>query len=148
MTAWGRGCKAYHERHVASATPPIRAPAFDGHAKAAPYTGPDDEPRRRPEYLHLLATALHRFAETLERHQFSAPVLRPVPDIQDFNNFFGATVHNNVRRVDELASSVYLSGSAKAGESCQLFNVVDKRLRDIPGSGGIVLLDAFNSSFR
>jgi hypothetical protein len=71
-----------------------------------------------------------------------------VPDIQDFNNFFGATVHNNVRRVDELASSVYLSGSAKAGESCQLFNVVDERLRDIPGSGGIVLLDAFNSSFK
>jgi hypothetical protein len=26
--------------------PPFRAPAFDGHARAAPYTGPDDEPRR------------------------------------------------------------------------------------------------------
>ena len=53
MTAWGRGCKAYHGRHVASATPPIRAPAFDGQAKAAPNMGPDDEPRRRPKYVHL-----------------------------------------------------------------------------------------------
>ena len=52
VTAWGRGCKAHDGRHVASATPPIRAPAFDGHAKAAPYTGPDDE-------LHL-----SRFTET------------------------------------------------------------------------------------
>jgi len=53
MTAWGRGCKAYRGRHVASATPPIRAPAFDGHVKAAPDTGPDHEPRRRPKYVHL-----------------------------------------------------------------------------------------------
>ncbi len=53
MTAWGRGCKAYQGRHVASATPPIRAPAFDGHAKAAPDTGPNDEPRRRPKYVHF-----------------------------------------------------------------------------------------------
>ena len=44
MTVWGRGCKAYHGRHVASATPPIRAPALDGHGKGAPYTWPDDEP--------------------------------------------------------------------------------------------------------
>jgi hypothetical protein len=29
-----------------------------------------------------------------------------------------------------------------------LFNAVDDRPRDIPGSGGIVLLDAFNSSFK
>ena len=56
MTAWGRGCKAYHGRHVASATPPIRAPAFDGQAKAAPYTGPDDEARRRPKDVHLRAS--------------------------------------------------------------------------------------------
>ena len=56
MTAWERGCKAYHRRHIASATPPIRAPAFDGHAKAAPYPGPDDELRRRPKGVHLRAT--------------------------------------------------------------------------------------------
>ncbi len=71
-----------------------------------------------------------------------------MPDVQDFNNFFRATVHNDVRRADEFAGSFHLSGSAKAGESCQLFNAVDNRLRDIPGSGGIVLLDAFNSSFK
>ena len=105
MTACGRGCKAYHGRHVASATPPIRAPAFDGHGKAAPYPGLDDEPRKRPKYVHLRASrfaALHHFAETLERRRFSAPVLRPVPDIQDFDYFIRATVHNDVRG---LASS-------------------------------------------
>ena len=29
----------------------------------------------------------------LDRRQSSAPVLRPVPDMQDFDNFFRATVH-------------------------------------------------------
>jgi hypothetical protein len=53
MTACGRGCKAYHGRHIARATAPVRAPALDGHAKAAPYTGPDDEPRKRPKWVHL-----------------------------------------------------------------------------------------------
>lgn len=84
----------------------------------------------------------------MERRQFSAPVLRPVPDVQDFDDFFGGTVHNDVRRADEFAGSLHLSGSAKAGEGCQLFNTVDNRLRDIPGSGGIVLLDAFHSGFK
>lgn len=131
--------------------PSIRAPAFDGHAKAGPYAGPDDERRRRPKFVHLRASrfaALHRFAETLERRRFSAPVLRPVPDIQDFDYFIRATVHNDVRRDHEFAGSFHLSGSAKAGEGCQLFNAADNRLREIPGSGGIVLLDAFNSSFK
>jgi hypothetical protein len=27
-----------------AATPPVKAPEIDGQAKAAPYTGPDDEP--------------------------------------------------------------------------------------------------------
>jgi hypothetical protein len=71
-----------------------------------------------------------------------------VPDVQDFDHFFGGTVHNNVRRADKFAGSFYLSGSAKAGEGCQLFNAIDNRLSDIPGSGGIVLLDAFNSGFK
>jgi hypothetical protein len=79
---------------------------------------------------------------------FSAPVLRPVPDVQDFDNFFGATVHNHVRRADEFAGSLQFSGSAKAGEGCQLFNAVDNRLSDISGCGWIVLLDAFNSGFK
>jgi len=30
-------------RSACATTPPIRAPALDGHAKAAPYTGPEDE---------------------------------------------------------------------------------------------------------
>ena len=71
-----------------------------------------------------------------------------MPDVQDFDNFFGGTVHNHVRRTDEFAGSLHFSGSAKAGEGCQLFNAVDNRLSDIPGSGGIVLLDVFNSGFK
>jgi hypothetical protein len=61
--------------------------------------------------------------------------------MQDFDNFFGGTVHNDVRRTDEFAGSFHLSGSAKAGEGRQLFNAVDNRLSDIPGGGWIVLLD-------
>src|ERR1019366_9470421 len=80
----------------------------------------------------------------LEKRGASSPVLRPVPDVQDFDNFFGGTVHNNVRRADEFAGAFHFSGSAKAGEGCQLFNAVDNRLSDIPGCGWIVLLDAFN----
>ena len=71
-----------------------------------------------------------------------------MPDVQDFNNFFRGTVDNDVRRDDEFAGSFDLSGSAKAGEGCQLFNSVDNRLGDIPGSGGIVLLDVFNCGFK
>jgi hypothetical protein len=70
-----------------------------------------------------------------------------VPDVQDFDAFFGGTAHNDVRRADESAGSFHLTGSAKAGEGCQLFNAVDNRLSDIP-SGGIVLLDVFNGGFK
>ena len=71
-----------------------------------------------------------------------------MPDLQDFDNFFGGTVHNHVRRADEFAGSLHLSAPAKAGEGCQLFNAVNNRLRDIPASDGIVLLDVFNSGFK
>ena len=71
-----------------------------------------------------------------------------MPDVQDFDNLFRGTVHNDVRRDDKFAGSIYLSGSAKAGEGGQLFNAVDNRLSDIPGSGGIVLLDVFNGGFK
>ncbi len=71
-----------------------------------------------------------------------------MPDVQDFGNFFGGTVHNNVRRADQFAGSLYLTGSAKAGEGCQLLNTVDNRLSDIQASGGIVLLDVLNSGFK
>jgi hypothetical protein len=74
--------------------------------------------------------------------------LAPVPEVQDFNNFFGRTRHDDVGRADQFAGSLYLSGSAKAGEGCQLFHTVDNRLSDIPASGGIVLLDVFNSGFQ
>jgi hypothetical protein len=71
-----------------------------------------------------------------------------VPDVQDFDNLFGGTVHNDVRRADKLAGSLHLSGTAKAGEGCQLFNAVDNRLCNISSSSGIVLLDVFHSGFK
>jgi hypothetical protein len=71
-----------------------------------------------------------------------------VPNVQDFDYLVGGTVHNDVRRDDEFAGSFNLSGSPKAGHGCQLLNAVDNGLRDIPGSGGIVLLDVFNSGFK
>ena len=71
-----------------------------------------------------------------------------MPDVQDFNNFFGGTVHNDVRRADKLACSLHLPGPAKAGIGCQLFNAVDNRLGEILGSSGIVLLDAFHCGFK
>ena len=66
--------------------------------------------------------------------------------MEDFDNLFGCTVDNDVRRADELARSLHLSGTAKTRECCQLFNAVDNRLSDIPGSCGIVLQDVFNRS--
>jgi hypothetical protein len=78
----------------------------------------------------------------------SAPVLRPVPDVQDFDNFLGGTVHNDIGRTDQFAGSLHLSGSAKAGKGRQLFNAVENRLSSIPGCSGIVLLDAFHSGFK
>jgi len=78
----------------------------------------------------------------------SAPVLRTVPDVQDFDNFFGSAVHDDVRRDNEFAGSLHFSSSAKAGEACQLFDAVDNRLSDIPGCGRIVLLDAFKGGFK
>jgi len=81
-------------------------------------------------------------------HPTSSPVLRPVPDVQDFDNLFGIAVHDNVRRADQFAGSLYLSWSANAGEHHQPFNAVDNRLGDLPGGAWIVLLDVFNSGFK
>jgi hypothetical protein len=67
-----------------------------------------------------------------------------VPDVQDFDDLFGGTVHNGVRRADKLAGSLHLTRSAKAGEGCKLLNSVENPLSGIPASGGIVLLDVFN----
>lgn len=69
---------------------------------------------------------------------WSAPVLRPVPNVQDFNSFFGGTVHNNVRRADKLTGPSHLSGSSEAGEYRQLLDPVSYRLSDFPRGKGIV----------
>jgi hypothetical protein len=71
-----------------------------------------------------------------------------MPDVQDFDNLFGGTVHNHVRRANQFAGSHHLSGSAKAREGCQLFNPFNNRLSNIASSGWVVLLDVFNSRFK
>jgi len=71
-----------------------------------------------------------------------------VPDVEDFDNLFSGTIHNDVRRADNLAGSLYLARAAKAGEGCKLLNAVDNPLSCIPGSGGIVLLDVYNGGFK
>jgi hypothetical protein len=78
----------------------------------------------------------------LRRVSFSAS-LAPRARCAGFQQFLRWNVHNDVRRADEFAGPLYLTGSAKAGESCQLVNAVDNCLGDIPASGGIVLLDVF-----
>jgi hypothetical protein len=74
--------------------------------------------------------------------------LRAVPDVKDFDNFFGVPVHNDVRRADDFAGSLYLSGSPNAREGRQFFYAVDNRLSDIPCGDGIVLLDVRNGGFK
>jgi hypothetical protein len=74
----------------------------------------------------------------------SSPVLRPVPNVQDFDNLVCGTIHSHVRRADKFAGSLHLSGASKAGENCQLFNAINYRLSDIPGGGWIVLLDVID----
>ena len=45
--------KAGSSSRTPKTAPPVRAPALDGHGKAAPYTGPDDEPGRTSKDVHL-----------------------------------------------------------------------------------------------
>jgi hypothetical protein len=71
-----------------------------------------------------------------------------VADVQDFYHFFGGTVHNDVRRDDELAGSRYFPGSAKAGKGRQLFNPFDTCLSDIQGNAWVVLLEVFDSRLK
>jgi hypothetical protein len=71
-----------------------------------------------------------------------------VPEVQDFDDFFGRAVHNDVRRANELAGSRHLSGSAKAGEARELFNPFDNRMSDTLRSRWVVFPDVFNSRFN
>ncbi len=71
-----------------------------------------------------------------------------MPDVEDFDNFFGGAVHNHVRLTDKLAGSKYFSGAAEAGEGGQLLDPVNNSLSEIPCSGGIVLLDIPNGGFK
>jgi hypothetical protein len=46
----------------------------------------------------------------------SAPNLRAVADVQNFDDFFGVTVNDDVGRADQFASLPDLSGPADAGK--------------------------------
>jgi hypothetical protein len=81
-------------------------------------------------------------------HSISAPILRTVPEVKDFNNLVGVTIDDNVRGADKLAGSFYLSRATYGGESCQLFNAFDNSLSYILGSDWIVLLDVSDSGYK
>ena len=71
-----------------------------------------------------------------------------MPDVQYLNNFFGGTVHDNVRRADELTGSMHFSRSAKARERGQLLNTFNNHLCDTAGCRGVLMLDALNRSLQ
>ena len=71
-----------------------------------------------------------------------------MPNVQDFDNLFGGTVHNYIWRADELTCSLHLSRAAKAWEGFQLFNTAKNSLSDIPSSGWVVLLYVLNGCFK
>jgi hypothetical protein len=45
-----------YETGLRQPAPSIRAPAFDGHGKAGPYTGPDDEPQVKAKGAYFRVT--------------------------------------------------------------------------------------------
>jgi len=70
-------------RSACATTPPIRAHAFDGHAKAAPSTRPDDEPQTQAncDYVCAPPCSLHTVAT---QEGFEVP--RGVHDPKNFHS--------------------------------------------------------------
>jgi hypothetical protein len=62
------------------------------------------------------------------------------PNGQSAQTDRGVAAKGQGRRANKFAGSFYLSGSAKAGKVCQLFDAVDNRLSDIPGGIGKLVL--------
>jgi len=95
---------------------------------------------------HKPQSKMKRF--TIARSVTSAPILCPVPQVQDFNQFIRRTVNNNVRRNDEFASPMHFAGSAKSRKIRKLFDSVDNNRRNLSGNCGMVLQDVFNGGFK
>lgn len=91
-------------------------------------------------------TFLQRATRTL--FERLSPILCTVPDVQDFNNLVGVTVHDNIRRDDQLAGSFDFPRPACSGKRRQLLDAVDNRLSEFLGGVRIILLDVLNSGFK
>jgi len=109
---------------------------------------PDHQEHSERRSRAFIPAALRRLDKLFKQQGPLSPVLRSVPDVQDLDNFIRGRVHDYVRRANEFACSFHLSGAAKTGEVCQLSNAVGNGLGDIPGGGGVVLLDVFDSGFK
>ena len=69
-------------------------------------------------------------------------------DDEDFVVFSAARLAGRNRIGEAYEELEHITGPAKAGEGCQLFNAVDNHPSDIPVSGGIVLLDVFKQRLQ
>jgi hypothetical protein len=49
-----------------------------------------------------------------------------VPNVENFDDFFRETVHDDIGRADEFTGAFFLSGPPKARKGRQLFNSLDK----------------------
>jgi hypothetical protein len=68
-----------------------------------------------------------------------SPVLRAMPDVEDFGNVVLETVYDNVRRAVQFAGSFdFLAGAAKAWEMLQDFDAVKNRPGDFTRGLGVV----------
>lgn len=78
-----------------------------------------------------------------------APVLRAVPDMQDFSNIARKKpVHDDVARCYQFARAFHFSRSAKIRERRQLRDAVKNCLRGSACGLGVVFTDAVNLRFQ
>jgi len=104
--------------------------------------------RRTPASGATATTALALLTIAAGKEGRSTPILRPVPDKENFNNLVGVSVYDDVGRTNQLVSALDLAGTAKSGKACHLRDAVEHRLSHAAGSIGIVLLNVPNSGFE
>jgi hypothetical protein len=78
----------------------------------------------------------------------SAPVLRTVPDVQDFDHFIGVTVYNNVRWLRSSRVPFTSPDRPRPGKvaGCSMPSITV--WATLSAAGRIVFLDAFNSGYK
>jgi hypothetical protein len=103
---------------------------------------PRFESSRQPTLSFLRALAKHPLVRKL------SPVLRPVPDIEDFDDLIGVTIDRNEWRNDKLAGTFDLSRSASAGQRGELLDAVYNCLSHFSCGVGIILPYVLNSRFK